>query len=92
MNQTSFITNSYFYKSIDQEDWYVDIMQKSDCFEIWLYKELYGHKMFIIGLPTTTDMKLETLEVIAENIVNNNLYIARYNEEIDILESCFSFS
>lgn len=92
MNRTSYITNSYFYKSIDQEDWYVDIIQKADCYEIWIYKEPYSHKMFIVGLPTTTDMKMETVEMIAENILNNNLYLTRYNDEIDILECYFNFS
>ena len=92
MNRASFITNSYFYKSIHQEDWYVDIIQKSDCYEIWLYKEPYSHKMFIVGLPTTVYIRMETVELIAESILNNNIYIARYDDETNIIESLLTFS
>ena len=47
----------------------MDIVQKSDCYETWLYKEAYSHKIFIVGLPTTVDINMETVELIAENIL-----------------------
>jgi hypothetical protein len=87
MKKVPYTAYTYFYKRIHNEDWYVDIVQKSDSYEIWLYKEPCSHKMFIIGLPTNSGVSIAGIEVTAEDTLEDGSYIIQYNKEIEALEA-----
>lgn len=81
MEKISYTIHTYFYKRIDNEDWYVDIVQKSTSFEIWLYKEPCSYKMFFLGIPTNSGVSLAGAEVTAKNTLKDSYYISEYNKE-----------
>lgn len=82
-----FTTYTYFFKRIHNEDWYVDLVLQSDCYEIWLYKKTYSHKMFVIGFPTNLGVSLAGIKVSIEDILSDGSYQSQYDKEIEALES-----
>lgn len=87
MKKVQYTTHTYFYKRINNEDWYVDLILKSDCYEIWLYEKAYSHKMFVLGFPTNSGISLAGLEASVEDILEDGSYIIQYNKEIEALEA-----
>lgn len=87
MKKLQYTTHTYFYKSIHNEDWYVDLVQKSDSYEIWLYKKTYSHKMFVLGFPTNSGISLAGIEASVEDILEDGSYQSQYEKEIEVLES-----
>lgn len=87
MKKVQYTTDSYFYKRINNEDWYVDLVLKSDCYELWLYKESYSHKMFVLGFPTNSEISLAGMEASVEDILADASYQSQYEMEIEVLES-----
>ncbi|SHN00694.1 hypothetical protein SAMN02746066_04347 [Anaerosporobacter mobilis DSM 15930] len=87
MKKVQYTTHSYLYKRINNEDWYVDIVLKSDCYEIWLYAKTYSHKMFVLGFPTNSGISLAGMEAAVEDILEDGSYQTQYKMEIEVLES-----
>lgn len=87
MKKVLIVTNTYFYKTINHENWYVDIAEKSDCYELWLYKETSSHKRFVAGLPKNSGVSLAGVEFYAKDILADKTYINIYNEEVVAIEA-----
>lgn len=86
MKKVQYTTHTYFYKTINNEDWYVDLVQKSDSYEIWLYKKTYSHKMFVLGFPTNSEISLAGMEAAVEYILEDGSYQSEYEMKIEVLE------
>jgi len=87
MKKLQYTTHTYFYKRINNEDWYVDLILKSDSYEIWLYKKIYSHKMFVLGFPANSEISLAGMESTVEDILEDGSYQSQYEKEIEVLES-----
>ena len=74
MKEVDYITKTYYAHA----GWYIDIVEKSEEYEAWIYCEDHGIKMFMFGTP-----KDYLYEHFMENvIVNATDYAKIYAKEI----------
>lgn len=79
-------TNTYKVNSEIYKDFYIDIVDKGDIFDVYLYHETIGVKEFMFGWPKhqTADNSFYTLDdmidMVAGNL-ENQPYITSYIDE-----------
>lgn len=74
MKEVNYITKTYYA----HEGWYIDIVEKSEEYEAWIYCEDYGIKMFMFGIT-----KAYSYEFFMEKVIANAIDYAKiYAKEV----------
>lgn len=62
---------------------YIDIIEKDETYEAWLYKRDHGFKTLMFGVPIPQQSKEEFIQIVTANVLQ---YIPMFYEELSILE------
>lgn len=84
MKLTEIKTKTYKYN----DEYYVDVIDDGKYYSAWIYKEDYGEKSFIIGVPKESETEDEFVSSI-EDYIEINGEIELYEHEIEINEEAF---
>ena len=74
MKEVNYITKTYYAHA----GWYIDIIEKSEEYEAWIYCENYGIKMFMFGITKAYSYKF-FMEIVIANAID---YAKIYAEEV----------